>query len=42
MTDFSYQLVVQNDTNTGGYSQWFFFQVKPIKKIPQLDLIQSI
>ena len=32
MTDFSYQLVVQNDTNTGGYSQWFFFQVKNNKK----------
>lgn len=27
-----YHLIVQNDTNTGGYSQWFFFQVKNTRK----------
>ncbi len=27
-----YHCVVQNDTNTGGYSQWFFFQVKNTRK----------
>lgn len=27
-----YQLVVQNDTNTNGYSQWFFFRVTGGKK----------
>ena len=27
-----YNLVLQNDTNTNGYSQWFFFRVKNTKK----------
>ena len=27
-----YQLVIQNDTNTSGYSQWFFFRVKNTRK----------
>lgn len=27
-----YNLVVQNDTNTSGYSQWFFYRVKNTRK----------
>jgi cytosolic carboxypeptidase protein 2/3 len=25
--DYSYDLILQNDINTRGYSQWFFFSV---------------
>ena len=32
MNENLYNLVVQNDTNTSGYSQWFFFRVKNTKK----------
>lgn len=28
----NYQLVVQNDTNTSGYSQWFYFRISNTKK----------
>jgi hypothetical protein len=28
----NYHLIVQNDTNTNGYSQWFFFKVSNVKK----------
>ena len=28
----NYQLVLQNDTNTTGYLQWFFFRVQNKKK----------
>lgn len=28
----SYQMLIQNDTNTSGYSQWFFFRVSNTKK----------
>ena len=27
-----YQLFLHNDTNTNGYTQWFFFRVKNMKK----------
>lgn len=30
--DFEYHLILQNDTNTVGYNQWFFFRVKNVKK----------
>ena len=32
INDNLYQLVIQNDTNKSGYSQWFFFRVKNTKK----------
>lgn len=32
MSENQYQLVVQNDTNTNGYSQWFFFRVSGGRK----------
>ena len=32
ISEHNYQLVVQNDTNTNGYSQWFFFRVSGGKK----------
>lgn len=32
INDNLYQLVIQNDTNTSGYSQWFFFRVKNTRK----------
>ena len=32
ISDFEYQLIIQNDSNTVGYNQWFFFRVKNIKK----------
>jgi len=36
-----YQLILQNDTNTHGYSQWFFFRVSNTKKgaIVNLNII---
>lgn len=27
-----YQLILQNDTNTNGYNQWFYFRVSNTKK----------
>ena len=33
-----YQLFLQNDTNTTGYSQWFFFRVKNGKKNQKINL----
>lgn len=27
MNDYEYNLLLQNDINTNGYSQWFFFKV---------------
>ena len=32
MDDNNYQLYLQNDTNTTGYIQWFFFRITNIKK----------
>jgi murein tripeptide amidase MpaA len=32
ISEHNYQLVVQNDTNTNGYSQWFFYRVSGGKK----------
>jgi hypothetical protein len=32
LSEHNYQLVVQNDTNTNGYSQWFFFRVSGGRK----------
>ena len=32
ISEHNYQLVVQNDTNTNGYSQWFFFRVSGGRK----------
>ncbi len=32
MNENLYNLVIQNDTNTSGYSQWFFFRVKNTRK----------
>lgn len=32
ISESNYQLVVQNDTNTNGYSQWFFFRVSGTRK----------
>lgn len=29
---FEYDLILQNDINTKGYTQWFFFSVKNAKK----------
>ena len=34
----TYQLFLQNDTNTKGYSQWFFFRVKKGKKGQKIKL----
>ena len=33
-----YQLFLQNDTNTTGYSQWFFFRIKNGKKNQKINL----
>lgn len=32
LNESTYQLILQNDTNTHGYSQWFFFKVSNVKK----------
>ncbi len=32
MSDTDYHLIIQNDTNTIGYNQWFFFRVKNMRK----------
>ena len=34
----NYQLFLQNDTNTLGYSQWFFFRIKNGKKKQKINL----
>ena len=34
----NYQLFLQNDTNTMGYSQWFFFRIKNGKKNQKITL----
>jgi hypothetical protein len=36
--DSSYQLYLQNDTNTTGYIQWFFFRVTNIKKGKKVNI----
>ena len=32
MSDQEYNLLMQNDINTNGHTQWFFFQVKNTRK----------
>ena len=32
VTDNEYNLLMQNDINTNGHTQWFFFQVKNTRK----------
>lgn len=40
MEDNSYQLVIQNDTNTNGYNQWFFFRIQASdKKTVKMNII---
>ena len=32
ISDIEYHLILQNDTNTVGYTQWFFFKVSNTRK----------
>ena len=36
--DSNYQLYLQNDTNTTGYIQWFFFRVSNIKRGKKVNI----
>lgn len=38
MSERAFQLILQNDTNTNGYSQWFFFRVSNTQKGNSVNL----